>query len=298
MMRSLSTGYRLLSESVHGWSEDNVARLAAALAFYTVLSSAPLLVVAVAVAGVVFGEDAARGQIAAELSNVVGPTAGEGIQTLLAQAHAPDEGVVGSIIGVIVLLFGASGVFGELQSALNSIWNVEPKQGNGIMNYVRERFFSFTMVLGVAFLLLVLMVVSTALSAAGKYFGDALPGGVWLWEVLNFGVSWLVVAVLFALMFKVIPDAKIAWHDVWPGALATSLLFSLGKFVLGWYLGRASVASPYGAAGSVVVLVIWVYYAAQIFFFGAEFTHVFAEYRKRGVPGADQVRSSSSGAPA
>jgi membrane protein len=277
----LSTGYRLLRETASSWSEDNAARLAAALAFYTVLSSAPLLVVAVAVAGVVFGEDAARGQIAAELGRVVGPAAGQGIETLLAQAHAPDEGVIGTLVGLVVLLFGASGVFGELQDALNSIWNVEPKQGGGVWGYMRERFFSFSMVMAVAFLLLVMLVISAAISAAGKYFVNVLPGGMWLWQVANFVLSWLVVAVLFGLIFKVIPDTKIVWHEVWPGALATSLLFSLGKFVLGWYLGRASVASPYGAAGSVVVLVIWVYYAAQIFFFGAEFTHVYAEHRRQ-----------------
>jgi membrane protein len=278
--------YRLLKETVRAWSQDNAARLSAAVAFYTVLSMTPLLVVAVAVAGLVFGEDAARGRIGAELSRFVGPTAGEGIETLLVHASTPTASVMGSLVSIVVLLFGASGVFVELQAALNAIWNVEPKPSSGIWAYARQRFFTFLMVLGVAGLLLISLVLSTLLSAAGKYFSHLLPGDPLSLEVINFVVSGLLIALLFALVFKVIPDADVAWHDVWPGALATSLLFSVGKLVLGWYLGRASVASPYGAAGSVMVLVIWVYYAAQIFFFGAEFTHVFAEHRRGRGTGA------------
>jgi membrane protein len=195
-------------------------------------------------------------------------------------------------VSIVVLLFGASGVFVELQAALNAIWNVEPKPSSGIWDYVRQRFFTFLMVLGVAVLLLLSLVLSTALSAAGKYFSQLLPGdALWL-ELINFVASGLLIALLFALVFKVIPDADVTWHDVWPGAFATALLFSVGKLVLGWYLGRASVASPYGAAGSVMVLVIWVYYAAQIFFFGAELTHVFAQYRR----GRDAAPASSTNA--
>lgn len=278
----LASYYRLGQDTLRGWSEDNVTRLSAALAFYTVLSSAPLLVLALALAGAVFGEDAARGQIASELSRVVGPAAGAGIETLLAEARAPDEGLLGSLASLVVLLFGASGVFGELQFAMNAIWNVPPKAHTGALEFMRERAMSFAMVISVALLLFASLLASTLLSAAGKFFDDALPGGAALWELVNFGLSALLIALLFALVFKVIPDTRVAWRDVWPGALATSLLFSLGKFVLGWYLGRASVASPYGAAGSVMVLVIWVYYAAQIFFLGAEFTHAYAEQRAPG----------------
>jgi membrane protein len=277
--------YRLLKETVRAWSKDNAARLSAAVAFYTVLSSTPLLVVAVAVAGLVFGEEAARGLLGVELGKLVGPTAGAGIETLLVHAAAPTEGLLGSLVSLVVLLFGASAVFAELQAALNAIWNVEPNPSSGLWDYARQRFFTFLMVLGVAVLLLVSLVLSTLLSAAGKYFAHLLPGDALLWEVTNFVVAGLVIALLFALVFKIVPDTEVAWRDVWPGALATSLLFSVGKLVLGWYLGRASVASPYGAAGSVMVLVIWVYYAAQIFFFGAEFTHTFAEHRRgRGLP--------------
>jgi len=273
------TLWEILKETGSDWSKDDATRLAAALAYYTVLSIAPLLVVAVSVAGLVFGEEAARGQIAAQLSGVVGPQAGEGIQTLLSNAKSPDEGVLGSIIGLVVLLFGASGVFGELQASMNEIWKVEPKPGMGVLGFLRARFFSFSMVLGVAFLLLVSLMLSAVLAGIGGAFTSALPGGAWLWEGVNFFVALGVITVLFALIFKVVPDVKIEWRDVWIGAAVTALLFSIGKFGLGLYLGRASVASPYGAAGSLIVLVIWVYYAAQILFMGAEFTQVYARHR-------------------
>jgi membrane protein len=290
-MAGLKATWTLLKETVEGWSQHNASRLAAALAFYTVLSIAPLLVLAVAVAGWVFGEDAARGQIATELSGVVGESAGQGIETLLQHADAPGEGVLGSIIGGIVLLFGASGVFGELQSALNAIWGVAAKPGRGVLGVIRDRFFSFSMVLGVAFLLLASLVLSALLSAIGAFFAQALPGGALLWQSLNFGVSALVITGLFALIFKVVPDIEIDFRHVLPGALVTALLFSAGKYLLGLYLGRASVASPYGAAGSVVVLVIWIYYAAQILFLGAQFTRVYA--RRHGAtiaPSRDAVK--------
>jgi membrane protein len=273
------TLWEILKETGSDWSKDNATRLAAALAYYTVLSIAPLLVVAVSVAGLVFGEDAAKGQIAGQLSAVVGPQAGAGIQTLLSNAKSPEDGTLGSIIGIVVLLFGASGVFGELQASMNGIWKVEPKPGLGIWGWLRARFFSFSMVLGVAFLLLVSLLLSAVLAGMAGAFSHALPGGAVLWEGVNFVVSFGVITVLFALIFKVVPDVQIQWKDVWIGAAVTALLFTVGKFGLGLYLGRASVASPYGAAGSLIVLVIWVYYAAQILFMGAEFTQVYARHR-------------------
>jgi membrane protein len=268
--------WHLLKDTVTQWSDDNATRLAAALAFYSVLSLAPLLVLAVAIAGWAFGDEAARGQIAAQLGSIVGPKAGEGIQTVLKHAQEPGESVFGSIVGIVVLLFGASGVFGELQAALNAIWEVQPKPGRAVWTAIRERFFSFSMVMGVAFLLLVSMLLSAALSAVGEFFSNSLPGGAGLWQALNFAISFAVITLLFALILKVIPDVKLTWSTVWPGALFTAFLFSAGKYALGLYLGRASVASPYGAAGSVVVLVIWIYYAAQILFLGAEFTRAYA----------------------
>jgi membrane protein len=278
-MTTLKWVSALLKDTVAGWSEDHIARLSAAIAFYTVLSLAPLLVVAVAVASFVFGEEAARGQIAAELSEVVGESAGQAVQTLLLHAQAPKQGTWGSILGILVLLMGASGVFGELQAALNIVWNVEPKPGRGVTGVLRDRFFSFLMVMGVCFLLLVSLLLSAFLSAAGALLESSLPGGAELWAVVNFVISTLVIAFLFALIFKLVPDVEIDWGHVFPGALVTALLFSAGKYFLGLYLGRASVASPYGAAGSVVLLVIWVYYAAQILLLGAEFTRAYVRAR-------------------
>jgi membrane protein len=276
MTSKLKNFWELLRQTQKEWSEDNAARLAAALAYYTILSVAPLLMLAVSVVGLVFGDDAARGHVAGELSSIVGPQAGEGIQTMIQHANSPTGGTISSIVGIIVLMFGASGVFGELQSSLNAIWEVAPKPGRGVVGMLRQRFFSFTMVLSVAFLMLVSLVLSAALDAVGHFFEGALPGGEALWHVLNFAISFAVITALFALMFRVVPDVKVPWHDTWMGAAFTALLFTLGKFLLGLYLGRASVASPYGAAGSIVVLVIWVYYAAQILFMGAEFTQVYA----------------------
>lgn len=280
----------VVKETAKDWSDDNATRLAAALSYYTVLSIAPLLVLAVAIAGLVYGEEAARGQISAQIGSVVGPQAGQAIQTVLSHAKSPEQGIVSSIVGVVVLLFGASGVFGELQASLNEIWKVAPKPGRGFWGLLQQRFFSFAMVLGVAFLLLVSLVLSALIAGIGGAFSRALPGGSALWETLNAVLSLAVVSGLFALIFKILPDAEVGWRDVWMGAVVTALLFTVGKFGLGMYLGRASVASPYGAAGSFIAFVIWVYYAAQILFMGAEFTQVFARHRGRRIePSAHAV---------
>jgi membrane protein len=255
--------------------DDKIPRLAASLAYYTLLSLSPLLVLAVSVAGLVFGEEAARGQIAHQLQQVFGAEAGEAIQSMVAHAKQPGSGILGGIVGIVVLLFGASGVFGELQDSLNTIWEVAPRPGRGIRGIVRDRFFSFTMVLGVAFLLLVSLVISAALAALGEWVSH-FAGAEWLWQIVNFVVSLGMIALLFALVFKVIPDVKLRWRDVWLGALVTAALFTLGKFLIGLYVGKASVGSPYGAAGSLVVLVVWVFYSAHILFIGAEFTQVHA----------------------
>jgi membrane protein len=280
----------VLKETASSWKEDNVARLAAALAFYTLLSIAPLLVLAVSIAGLVLDEEAARGQIAGELSRIVGPQGGAAIQTIIENARAPGSSIMSALLGLGALLFGASGVFGELQSALNTIWEVKPKPGRGVLGFIKQRFFSFGMVLAVAFLLLVSLVLSTALAAVGTYLSSSLPGGAVVWELLNAAFSLATVTVLFALIFKVVPDVEIQWRDVWVGAVVTAVLFTLGKTLLGLYLGRTTAASPHGAAGSVVLLVIWVYYSAQIVFLGAEFTQVYAKhFGKRIRPDKDAV---------
>lgn len=280
----------IVKETAADWKADNATRLSASLAYYTVLSVAPMLVLAVSVAGLVYGEDAAKGQIAHQISGVVGAQAGQAIETVLMHAKAPEQGIFGSLIGIVVLLFGASGVFGELQASLNEIWKVAPRPGRGFWGIVQQRFFSFAMVLGVAFLLLVSLLLSALIAGIGGAFSRALPGGAWVWQSFNFLFSLGIVSGLFALIYKVLPDADVGWRDVWVGALVTALLFSIGKLGLALYLGRASVASPYGAAGSFIVFVIWVYYASQILFMGAEFTQVFARHRGRRIePSAHAV---------
>jgi membrane protein len=284
--------WQTAKETISDWVDDNAARLAAALAYYALLSLAPLIVITIAVVGWFVGADAARGRVAGELSAVVGGEAAQGIQAVAESAQSPAAGIVSTIVGIITLFIGASGVFGELQSSLNTVWEVAPKPGRGLMGQLRDRFLSFTMVLGVAFLLLVSLVVSSALSAAGSFMAGALPGGEAVWQVVNFVFSLAVVTGLFALIFKVVPDAKVEWRDVWLGAAVTAVLFTVGKLLLGLYLGKAAVGSSYGAAGSIIALVVWVYYAAQILLVGAEFTQVQARRRGRNIQPSDNAVSA------
>lgn len=287
---NLKAMVELLKATVADWQEDKASRLAAALAYYTVFSLAPLLVIVIAIAGLVFGPEAARGQIDNQLQGLLGRDGAEAVQTMIASANKPTTGIVASIINIVILLFGASGVFAQLQDALNTVWEVAPKPGRGIGNVVRSRFLSFSMVLGIGFLLLVSLVLSAGLAAVGAYLSQLLPGLDFLWQLVNFGISFGVITLLFAMIYKILPDAKVAWGDVWIGAAITSLLFTIGKALIGLYLGNASVGSAYGAAGSLVVLLIWVYYSAQILFFGAEFTQVYAtKYGSRIVPTKNAV---------
>lgn len=277
LRRTFGDAFSLVKQTGSDFADDEGPRLAAALAYYSLLSIAPLVVLAVYVAGFALNEEAARGSISAELSGVVGPSAAEAIQSIVQHAKAPASGLIGTVFGVIVLLFGASGVFGELQSALNTIWEVSPKPGRGLKGMIQDRLFSFGMVMGVAFLLLVSMVLSAALAAIGHFFESVLPGGEAVWQLVNFGISLVVVTALFALLFKTVPDAEVRWHDVWIGAFVTAALFSIGKFLIGLYLGNSGMSSTYGAAGSLVVLVVWVYYSSIILLVGAEFTQVYAK---------------------
>lgn len=280
----------LLKETATQWSDDEAARQAASLALYTLLSVAPLLIVSIKVAGMVLGDEAARGQISSEIGSVVGAQAGAAIEAMVANAQTPGEGVLGSFVGIAVLLFGASGVFGELQTALNRIWDVKPKPGRGVLGFLRDRFFSFTMVMGVAFLLLVSLVVTAALATLTSHFQGLVPYPV-LWQILSVAIGLGVTTLLFGLIYKVVPDVKISWRDVWVGAFATAVLFSVGRVLLGWYVARSATVSPFGAAGSLVALIVWVYYSAQILFFGAEFTQVFAtRFGSHIVPTSNAVR--------
>lgn len=267
--------WRVLKETFQEWQLDKASQLAAALAYYTVFSLAPLLILVIAIAGTVFGTDAARAELTSQVRGLVGPSGADVITSALENASQPGQGqgAIASAISVVVLIFGASGVFAELQNSLNTIWNVEPKPNQGVGYFVQKRLLSFSMILVIGFLLLVSLVVSTALSGFGGYLDQWLAGLGW---VLNFTISIAVITALFAAIFKYLPDAHIAWKDVIVGGFITALLFTVGKYLLGLYLGNSSFSSTYGAAGSLVVLLAWVYYSAQILFFGAEFTQVYA----------------------
>lgn len=284
--------WTLLKDTYHQWSEDKASRLAAALSYYTIFSLAPLLVIAIAITGLVYGQQAAQNQIVGQIQGLVGHNGAQAIQTMIEGARKPSTSIIATIIGIILLLFGAAGLFGQLQDALNTIWEVTPKPNQGVWAMIKERFLSFTMVLGIGFLLLVSLVISATLSALGVFITGLLPGMDILLQVVNFVVSFAVVTFLFAMIFKYLPDAEIAWRDVWLGAIVTAFLFTVGKFLIGLYLGRSSVTSSYGAAGSLVVILLWVYYSGQILFFGAEFTQVYAnKFGSHIVPEPDAIKT-------
>ncbi|ATB26607.1 YihY/virulence factor BrkB family protein [Melittangium boletus] len=269
--------FHLMKRAASKWSDDNAPTFAASLSYYTIFSIAPVLVIAVSVAGMVFGEEAARGQMQAQLRDLVGQSGADIIGQMMISARKPSAGIFATALGVIALAFGATGVFVQLQDALNHIWDVKPnKERGGVINFLRTRLVSFAMVLVIGFLLLVSLVVSAVLAALGAWFDHLLPGWTVMWQGVNLLVSFGVITVLFAMMYKILPDTHVAWKDVWLGAAVTSLLFGLGKFGIGLYLGRSAVASSYGAAGSLAVVLLWVYYSAQILFLGAEFTQVYA----------------------
>lgn len=272
----------LVKDTLSSWSEDNAFRLSAALAYYSVFSLAPMLIIAIAVAGAVFGNEAARGEVNNQISGLIGAAGAAAIQQLLQNAARPGALSLASLVGLISLIFGATGVFVSLQDGLNTIWRVKPKPQNMVIGFLRQRLHTFTMVLGIGFLLLVSLVVSAALAAMGKFFGDSF-GPAWLFELVNFAVSLATVTVLFGMILKLLPDVYISWKDVWVGAAFTAILFTLGKMGIGYYLGRSSFTSVYGAAGSVVLILAWVYYSSLILFLGAEFTRVYADRFGRGL---------------
>ena len=268
--------WQVLKEAASDWSHDRAPRLGAALAYYTVFSLVPFLVVVIALIGLVFGQQAAQSAILSQIAALVGDQTAAAIKDMIQRADQPSTGLFATGLAVGTLFLGASGVFGELQAALNTVWGVEPKAGRGLWGVVKDRFLSFVAVLGTGFLLLVSLILSSALAAFGKWFGALLPLPESVLELMNFVLSFVVVTGLFALIFKMLPDAKIGWRDVWIGAALTSALFTIGKFALGLYLGKSHVGSAYGAAGSLVLVLVWVYYSAQILLYGAEFTQVYA----------------------
>lgn len=256
--------------------QDNALRLSAAIAYYSIFSLAPLLIIAVSVAGLVLGDDAVKGQLDTQLSSYVGPQAAAALQSMIQSAAKPQEGVIGTIVGFATMLLGASGVFGQLKDALNTIWEVKPVAGRGVVSYLRDRLLSFGMVLVIGFLLLSSLALSTALAALSKSVESWIGLPPFAGAILGMLVSAAVVTTLFAFIFRVLPDAEIEWRHVWLGSALTAVLFEIGKVGLSFYLGRQGTASSFGAAGSIVLLLLWVYYSSGILLFGAEFTRVYA----------------------
>ena len=265
----------LLGETFLQWSAHRVPRMGAALSFYTVLSLAPLAIFILSMVSLAVERKAARNEIVGQFRAFVGDEGAEMIQIILRNTATGNTSVLGTIIGFAALLIGASGVFGELQDSLNQIWGVSSKR-HPVFIFVKQRVFSFAMVFVMGFLMLASFLFSATIAVAGTYLHAQFPELDGPWELINSVISLLVIALLFALIFRVVPDASIAWKDVWLGAVLTAILFVLGKFVLGFYFGRSAIASSYGAAGSLIIILVWVFYSAQILFFGAEFTRAYA----------------------
>lgn len=274
--------FRVLGESVRGWSRDNVPRLGASIAYYTLFSLAPILMIAIAIAGLLFGEEAVRGQIVHQADDLLGREGAVALQALLEGASRERDGGTVALIGTITFLVAATGAFMELQHALNTIFKVKQSPRSKLKEFIKDRVRSFGLVVSIGFLLLVSLLVSAALTGLSDWMQRTTGDGLsFIWQIVNIVISLAVITVLFALIFRYLPDASLNWSDVWMGAFITSLLFIGGKELIGLYLGRSSVASSYGAAGSVVVLLLWVYYAAQLVLLGAEITRVRAKHLGR-----------------
>lgn len=287
----MSSVVEIVGETFHEWSEDKASRLSAALAYYTVFSIPPLMVVAIGIASLFTDRATIEEQVVNQAASLMGRQGGEGIQTILQSAEQPGNGeLLPTLFGVALLLFGASGVFTQLQDAMNTIFGVKPDPKRGIMGLIKDRFLSFTMVLTIGFILLVSLMLSTVLASFGSFVGGLVTEAKMLLWILNFIISFGVFMLLFALIFKTIPDIRIAWRDVLVGAAITALLFKIGEYALGFYFERSDPTSAFGAAGSIILLLLWIYYSAQIIFLGAEFTEVYARRVGSGVqPKEDAV---------
>lgn len=268
--------FDLVRVAAREWSQDRCLQLGAALAYYTIFSMAPLLVIVIAVAALVFGREAAEGELLQQFEASLGADAAAAVRGMIERASQPRTGWLATIGGLLMMGLGASSVFGQLQSAMNQIWNIPRSRGRGLRGLLVDRLTSFSMILVIGFLLLVSLVLSTAVAALESLLNELFPGAALFLQGLNLMVSFAVVTLLFAMIFKILPDARILWGDVWIGAAFTSLLFTLGKFAIAFYLARSTAASVYGAASSLVVVLLWVYYSSQILFFGAECTQVYA----------------------
>lgn len=273
----------LFKNAYKEYSEDDTWVLGAALSYYTIFSLAPILIIIIAVAGMIYGKEAVTGQIYDQIKEIVGSTAALQVQAMVKSAYAPGKSTIATIIAIGLLIFGSTTVFYQLQSALNKIWEVKPNPKKGLLLYIRSRVLSFGMIIAIGFLLLVSLVVNALMLGLSKYLMSFLPDySVYLFQILNLVLSLIVITLLFAMIYKFLPDAVIRWRDVWAGSLFTAILFTLGRYGIAYYLGKSDIGSAYGAAGSIVVLLVWVSYSSQILFFGAEFTQVYA--RRYGTP--------------
>jgi membrane protein len=273
-----ANAFNLLKQTFNEWLQDKAPQLGAALAYYTIFSLAPLILVLLAIVGVIFRADPAGAwdKITQQMSYFLDPSAVQMVENIAQKASQPGKSTIATIIGVALALFGASGVFGQLQDALNTIWGVKAKPGGGIWGFLRSRFFSFAMVAGTCFLLLVSLAIEALLKGFSHYVQSVLPGGIVVAMTVYVIFDFAVVVLLFAMIFKFLPDVEIQWRDVWIGAVMTAILFGIGKWLLGLYLGSGAAGSAYGAASSLITLLLWVYYSSQILLFGAEFTQVYA----------------------
>ena len=293
-MIAIKSLWPLVKESASQWSEDYAPSMGAALAYYTIFSIAPLLVIAIAVAGFFFGEDAARGEIFGQLRGLIGDDGATAIQGLVKSASETGKGTFAAVAGVVTLLLGATTVFSELQTDLDRIWDAPRPESSGVSSFLRGRLLSFGMILGIGFLLLVSLVLSAALSAVSKFWDSWFTNWEFALQAINFVVSFGIITGLFAMIYKLLPRCEIGWKDVWVGATVTSLLFAIGKLGIGLYLGKSGVASGFGAAGSLVIVLLWVYYSSQIFLLGAEFTKTYAyRHGSRREAGQPEAKSTS-----
>ena len=275
---SLAQWWDMIKASLAAWVDDYAPSMGAALAYYTVFSLAPLLVIVISVAGLIFGADAVSGAIFGQINGLMGADAAKGIQDLLSSVSKPSTGIVGTILGVVFLLIGATSVFGELQDALDRIWRAPARaKAGGLLTLLRTRLLSFGMILGIAFLLMVSLVTGAAIAAFGKWWGGWFGGWEVLAQVINAVIGFVMTTAVFALIYKLMPRVKVSWGDVWVGAAVTALLFTAGRLLISLYIGKTGVASGFGAAGSVAVVFVWVYYSAQVFLVGAEFTWIYAQ---------------------
>ncbi|HEX2229611.1 MAG TPA: YihY/virulence factor BrkB family protein [Candidatus Binatia bacterium] len=283
--------WQFIKDTVVQWIEDQPFQLAASLSYYTLFSLAPLLIIVIAIAGFAFGRQAAENRLVETIQDAIGQEGAQAIQALVQNAsNKPKTGIISTLLGLVALFFGAGGVFGQLQSSLDTIWGVVPKSGLGIWGFARQRLISFAMILVIGFLLLVSLAVSAVLSGIINYMGAVLGRAAFVAQAADILLSFLFITALFAMMYKILPDARIQWRDVWVGAALTSFLFAVGKFLIGLYLGSGSVTSAYGAAASIILVLLWVYYSSLIFFLGAEFTQTYATHYGSGVVPAENAQ--------